>query len=75
MLSYQDMIDFRNEVLDCKQKLIEIRDTIEIETHWHEIKTIYFPLWKERVKYCTQSAYFLYTEIQEMDNYYYQFST
>lgn len=69
MLNYKEMIEFKqeiNEILnEFKNKEI---DMIDLNTFWCEIETYKIPLWRQKVKYCTISSFFLETKIEEMKN-------
>lgn len=66
MLHYHEMISFRKEIDKILTTLCETNDMIERNTFYHDIKINMIPIWKEKVKYCTDTSFFLEKKLEEM---------
>lgn len=67
MLSYTEMIDLRQEVKEYMSEFQNITDMIELSTFWDEMQRSIFPQWRQRVRYCTESASFISKTISNME--------
>ena len=59
MLGYDEMVIFRQEIEEVFKEFMEIENGLELNTLWCEIKNDKIPVWREKVKYCTCTAFFL----------------
>lgn len=66
MLGYDKMVIFRQEIEKVFKEFMEIENGLELNTLWCEIKTDKIPVWREKVKYCTCTAFFLESKLETM---------
>lgn len=66
MLGYDEMVIFRQEIEEVFKEFMEIENGLELNTLWFEIKNDKIPVWREKVKYCTCTAFFLESKLETM---------
>ena len=66
MLPYDEMVIFRKEIEQVLKEFMEIENGLELNTLWSELKKDKIPIWREKVKYCTFTAFFLESKLETM---------
>lgn len=66
MLGYDEMVIFRQEIEKVFKEFMENENGLELNTLWSEIKNDKIHVWREKIKYCTLTAFFLESKLETM---------